>query len=466
MTVPIVPVPVIADVISATMDRRRASAGITACATRMSDFSSELEMQLTGIAMVPEARDLMTSTLTDYWRDQAASASAALTAREVAGREVIIGAGYHAAVYAACRAAMGYPRPVVLERNAPEAVGGAFAVSMQPVFRLNSRNRPGPAGLPDQGRALNALPGGLLQPAMTGSEEYGTNASMAWLIRLTLAQHADVYPGITVTGLRPGFGSNRSRLTLSTSAGDSIIAGRVLDARGCGDALDSSATSATVLTFPQLMARMGTMFPLRGLRQAAVIGGGNSGLCAAESLLGIAPGHTSVAGLDYVDRVDLYATTLDGQSCDTFRESSRGRYMALAQSLAGNVSNPGTRLRIISQRASAASLPGGALVGDRAYDLAVLCTGLFRPELRDDLRYDTLDRAGYLNGVTGTASSEATLARMAAGFESYRIGAAADIRFSAAEEAAGITAIPASKVAMFRLGPRTAALASLLKPLS
>jgi hypothetical protein len=441
--------PVIRDVIEQCKDKKRLSDGITACTTRMGDFTSEAEMQLAGIAMVPEARQLMTDALTQHWD---ATGNTVMTSR-LAGREVIIGGGLHAAIYAASRTAMGFPRPVVLERGDASGIGGAFAMSMQPAFWLNSRSRPGPPGLPDQDKALNAIPGALLQPSMISSQEYISNADMAWLIRLALAQSTDVARGVTVTGLA----TNGGQVQLITSKG-TIRCARVLDARGLGDPR-FTGTSDRILNFPQFMARMGTMFPLRGMQQVAIIGGGNSGLCAAESLLGIAPGHASPIGLDYVSRADIYAPELNGQTCETFRAGQRGRYVRLAQMLDGNVSNPSARLRVVGSQGYPALVPGGVLVNDRTYDMAIMCTGYALPALRGtDFRNYGPVRATDLGTTLATRADNEV--------ECYRIGPAASIPFSDGERAAGIAAEPASQVAMFRLAPRTAALAATLPALA
>lgn len=440
--------PVIRNVIETVADKNRLSAGLTACNDRRADFASDAEMELTGIAMVPEARQLMNDELTGYWRRQR------LSLPDLEGREVIIGAGFAAGVYAAIRVRAGFPRPVVLERGSAEQVGGAFAMSLAPVFRLNSRSRPGGVGLPDQDMALNYLPGALVQPSMLSSEEYLTNADMAWVIRLTLAQFADVYPVTDVTRLIPG---SDTSMILETSNG-SVQASRVLDARGTGNERGiPQADGERILTFSQMMARMGGTFPLRGARQVAVIGAGNAGLCAAESLLGIAPGNSSAIGLDYVQRVDLYTSgTIDGRTCDSFRDNSRGRYIRLAQYLAGNVSNPTDRLRIMDASGYVTPLgDGSVLVNDRVYDLAVLCTGSTLPGLGDDLSYFSVRRRD--SDGRGTM-----LARQASPFESYRIGVAADLPFSDSEVTAGVSSPPANKVAMFRLAPRIAALAAML----
>jgi len=448
--------PVIRSVISEIKDRRRMSEGIEACATRRGDFASEAEMELTGAAMVPEARRMLNDKLTAYW-NQGYTGNLSDALANARDREVIIGAGFHAAVYCANRAAMGFPRPIVLESGTGEQVGGAFAMSLEPVFRLNSRNRPGSAGLPDQDKALNYLPGGLLQPSMVTSEEYPTNADMALVIRLALAQFADVVTGTRVTEIQPVTGDAPSPIRVITEDGTDRLFGRVLDARGLGtENGEQGANGVTVITFGQLMQRMGSMFPLRGMKQVAVIGSGDSGKCAVESMLGIAPGNTSAIGLDYVERVDWYTSgRINGRTCSEYRDSQRGRYLRIAQYLEGNVSNPRTRLRVMDALGTPSPLPDSVIVNDRTYDMAMLCTGSKRKDISDTLGYFGVKPRGARPGAT-------FLGTMAAPFASYRLGPCADLGFSDTEFSSGVAEIPANRVAMFRLAPRTAALAAML----
>ena len=451
------PVSVISEVIQEVLDRKRLGGGIKAARERQGDFSSPLEMELAGVAMIPEARALMSERLTKYWDDRPLSRITGSGPANV--REWVIGAGYTAAVYCANRVRAGYPRPVVLEQGQGEDVGGAFAVSLNPVFRLNSRNRPGPAGLPDQGKALNYLPGGLIQPSMISSAEYQDNADMAWLIRLTLAQFADVRTAATVEGIED-YDDSTGQVRLITS-GDARIAGRVLDARGTGMRAEPFTADQGVLTFAQFMKRMGGMFPLRGMQQAAVIGGGDSARCAVESLLGIAPGHTSAIGLDYVQSMDWYNDlAANPGSCEQFREAQRGRYIAIAQQLQGNVSNRTPRLRVMGERGFATRLPQGAVVNDRTYDMVIRCTGDRLPSLEDGFSYYNVS-TGEDGRVLRTGADRTVLATQARPYESYRIGPAAGLPLTLAEERAGLR--PVNRVAMFRLGPRTAALAYALK---
>jgi len=155
--------------------------------------------------------------------------------------------------------------------------------------------------------------------------------------------------------------------------------------------------------------------------------------------------------------VDWYTGgSIDGRTCSEYRATQRGRYLRIAQYLDGNVSNPSTRLRVMeSGPADASPMPDGVLVNDRTYDMAVLCTGSARKAIDSLLAY-TRVRQGDRNR-RGTV-----LATQAAPFESYRVGPAAEIDFSDAEVDAGVAAIPANRVAMFRLAPRTAALAAML----
>ena len=165
---------------------------------RESEFPSPLQAKLTGIALDPNGREFADQVLDAYWSDEPRQQdtlnSVALSSSS--DREVIIGSGFHAAVYAATRVLSGYPKPLVLERN--ERVGGTFAMTARPTFYLNSRNRPGRAGLAgDQGAALNYLPGAPIQAANVSMAEYQTNTDMAFVIRLALAQFADVVTNAT-----------------------------------------------------------------------------------------------------------------------------------------------------------------------------------------------------------------------------------------------------------------------------
>jgi hypothetical protein len=169
--------------------RQSAAEGMRAMMQRETDFPSPSQARLTGIALDPRGREFAGEVLDAYWSDQTRRLDT--LGSSSTDREVIIGSGVHAAVYAAVRVLSGYPKPLVLERN--ERAGGTFAMTARPVFYLNSRNRPGGAGQAgDQGASLNYLPGAPIQAADLSMAEYQTNADMAFVVRLALAQYADV----------------------------------------------------------------------------------------------------------------------------------------------------------------------------------------------------------------------------------------------------------------------------------
>jgi len=303
-----------------------ASQGLQAIKQRESEFAHPWQAQLTGIALDPNGRAAAEQALDAYWADEQRQQDLLTSAGR---QEVIIGSGFHAAVYAAGRVLSGYPKPLVLERG--DRAGGTFATTARPTFYLNSRNRAGGAGLAgDLGASLNYLPGAPIQAANLSMTEYQTNTDMAFVIRLALAQYADVVTGATVDSVFP----DGSRATIEIDRRPTVTAGRVIDARGLGDPIGQpGAGTTTVLTFPQFLQRMAGMWPLRGVRRVAVIGGGDSAKCAVESCLGLAPQpFMAAAALDSVDRVDLYAEDLP-DSCDAWQREMRGRYQAIGRHL-------------------------------------------------------------------------------------------------------------------------------------
>ena len=436
----------IESLLAAVASKPAASAGMRAMTQREAEFPSRLAAQLTGIALDPSGRDLADRVLDAYWSDEPRRQDTLRASNT--GREVIIGSGFHAAVYAATRVLSGYPRPLVLERG--ERAGGTFAMTARPTFYLNSRNRPGNAGLAgDQGASLNYLPGAPIQAANVSMLEYQTNTDMAFVIRLALAQFAEVVTDATVASVaRDGTG-----VQIEFADRDPLPAGRVIDARGLGDPIGQDvANGTTILTFGQFMARMAGMWPLRGLRRVAVVGGGDSAKCAAESLLGIAPQpFMAAAALDRVDRVDWYSDQLP-TTCEEWQEDSRGRYQAIGRYLRPDRFGS-RRLAVLGRRVYPVALPGTALIDGRTYDLVVLCTGN-RETTIENLDFAAYDQYEIASGNV-VASRHYTL-------PAFRVGPHARLPFTTREQDDGIADIPANAVAMFRTANKTAALAATL----
>jgi hypothetical protein len=435
--------------------------GIDAMTTRRDAFASDLEMWLAGAAMVPRARKLLNQKMTERWEDFVLP-----EVSDFRNAEVVIGAGFHAAVYCATRVQMGFPKPIVLDSADAAHIGGAFAASTTPSFYLNSGNRPGLMGLPGNlESSLNYLPGAPIQPAMVSAGEYQTNADMALVIRLTLAQYAVVYPNVTVTNVTTEYDFDGNLVTrVARKDGAVFRAGRVIDARGCGAPSDIAfgelSTGQRILTFPQFARRMGEdPFPLRGLNRVAVIGGGDSGKCAIESLLGIGPSaHNSVAALDFVKIIDWFSTDLPG-TCERWRDSQRGRYQAIGKYLPRDDRSGQRRLTIRDERAIPQPGLDSVLVGPDSYDLTILCTGNFLYPIESG--YGTVQN---MDTYTGGNFQGITLCRRER--ELYVVGPAAQLPFDSIERQRGVDVVAANSVAMFRLAPRTSTLAATLPKVS
>jgi hypothetical protein len=440
----------IESILTTVAARESTSAGMRAMMQRETEFASPLAAKLTGIALDPAGRALADQMLDTYWADLPRTAD--IVNADATNREVIIGGGFHAAVYAAVRVRNGYPKPVVLERG--ERVGGVFAITARSAFHLNSRNRPGYAGLAgDQGADLNHLPGGLIQATNVSMSEYPTNADMAFVIRLALAQFADVVTRAEVMAVE----SSGGELEIDTADGDRLTTRRVIDARGVGDPVDwKVANGTTILTFEQFMQRMDTPWPLRGVRRAAIIGGGDSAKCCVESLLGIAPPPLlAAAALDHVARVDWYATDLPAD-CQAWQQQIRGRYQAVGRHLRPDRFGV-RRLNIIGRRARPVALPDAALIDGRAYDLVVWCAGN-RETAVDGLDFGLADQYDVDGGTT--------VARKLYDKPVFRVGPHARLPFTDQERQDGIADRAGNAVAMFRTASKTAALAASLPAVS
>ncbi|WP_430788180.1 hypothetical protein [Actinoplanes sp. G11-F43] len=443
----------IANLLTAVASSPATADSVRLTTARAADFEHPAAAQLTGIALDPASRDAADRFLDTYWSDEQRQRDALTTAST--DRDVIIGSGFHAAVYAATRVLAGHRRPLVLERDS--RVGGTFAMTSRPVFWLNSRNRPGGPGLAgDQTANLNYLPGAPIQAANVSAAEYQTNTDMAFVIRLTLAQYADVVPNATVISVGEYESDDYygDGMPVDISGGRSLSAARIIDARGLGDQAGENLTNGTtIMSFTQFMQQMSEAWPLRGLRRVAVVGGGDAGKCAVESLLGIAPQPLmAAAGLDWVRRIDWYAADLP-TDCEQWQATIRGRYQAIGRHLRADRSGAG-RLAVINRRASIVDLPGTALIDGTGYDLVVLCTGAREPVIQG---------LGDISGTDfHTVPGVGAVARKYLQQPVYRVGPHAQLPFTSLERAEGIAAEPGNSVAMFRLGSKTAALAATL----
>jgi hypothetical protein len=300
--------------------------GILAMKERKGEFSSPMAAKLSGVAQIPAARKEFDSTLDQMWQRNGND-------KLPAASEVIVGAGLHAAIYSAVRVARGFEKPLVLE--ADKTVGGAFAVSKESAFYLNSRNRPGKLSVPGRDGALNVLPGGMIQPSDLSGDEYQRNTDLAFCIRTTLAMCAHVVPGRKVIGT--------DKYNAVLDGGDRVPYERLIYATGLGEAnmlIGSYADGQRVLTFPQFMGSLDTTFPLRGMKNVAVIGAGDSGRTVIEALCGQGPtSRWSVASLDWPDRIDWFGVPEDSLTRQGYEECNRSRYKGIGRLLDGDIAS-------------------------------------------------------------------------------------------------------------------------------
>jgi hypothetical protein len=197
---------------------------------------------------------------------------------------------------------------------------------------------------------------------------------------------------------------------------------------------------------------MAGMWPLRGLRRVAVIGGGDSGKCAVEALLGVGPQpYMAAASLDSVSRVDWYSN--GPTTCEEWQQKIRGRYQAIGRYLRPDRLGV-QRLNVLRRRVRPVALPGTALIDGRTYDLVVLCTGN-RETTIDGLSFDSFEEY--------TLPNANAVAREHYSLPAFRVGPHARLPITAQEVQDGVADILANSVSMFRTATKTAALAATLR---
>lgn len=411
--------------------------------SRADKFNSAEQMALTAASLVPASRQAIDKAISACFN------SSISLAFPFSAREVVIGGGLHAAIYCATRVARGFKKPLVLDMNTADYVGGTFAMSKTGGFYLNQLNRPGIIGLPYNMQALQYLPGAFIQPADISLAEYQPNCDLGYIVRLTLAMYGDVYHSAKVDSVE--LGSSAQRLYLTN--GQTVLTQRIIDARGLGmtgnGPVEPNGTS--ILSFAQFMQRMDTPFPFKGMQRVAVIGGGDSGNVTVESLLGIGPSAgMSTASLDYVPTIEWYGTRLP-ERCKDWQKVTRGRYARIGAYLPRTRNESGARLTTIRERATVVPTADGIVVNGQTYDTCVLATGTTLTDIAGTEGYWT---PYNVNGYAVASNFN--------GYPIYRIGPAAKLDFTTSEFRSGAATLQANKVAIFRYASRTSALATSL----
>jgi hypothetical protein len=413
--------------------------GLEAMMGRVSEFNTPMAAKLTGIALNPIARRLFDDTLDAMW---------ATTKVPSHAQEIIIGGGLSAAIYSAVRVSEGHPKPLVLE--AKERAGGAFASSREATFFLNSRNRPGKLGTPGRGEALNYLPGAVVQPSDLGSEEYQTNAALAFAIRATLAMTARVVTGQRVES------ADSSGVVLA--GGKKVKATRVIWATGLGQPISPPETDGRYLMdYLQFLSHLDQPFPFKGIDRVAVVGAQDAGRTVIEALTGQGPSRNwSISSLDYISTIDWYGVAETCTTKERWEQNNRSRYKGIGRLLPRVTNEEGKpigdsefRVTPITRRAENVGVGfDGAYVDGARYDLVIFAAGFTGMDVADMIEYRAGGRVVARMGESGL----------------FVIGPAAKIA-DEVREANVPTTVPENSAALFRYADRTAALAKHLPAL-
>jgi hypothetical protein len=300
----------------------------------------------------------------------------------------------------------------------------------------------------------------MLQPAMIGGGEYQTNADLAWVVRMNLMMLAnvEVHTGVEVMNISYTQVRRTPCYKIMFKSGDEVLARRVIIATGLGNSIPFKVAGTELereLDFYEFMAQMDNPFPLRNMRRVAVVGAGDSGKTAVETLLGQGPSTgMSVSGLDFVNKIDWYGATWNNQQ--DFCNANRGRYNRIGKALGGRLI-PKPRLNYYPT-----SGYQSVQIGGKSYDWVINCTGFTRKPFiagfaqEDSLEFKVSGRVvGRRAYVSGTED------------EVYEVGPAACLSLPESDRSLSpsLSKVAENLTSLFRYAPLTAALADNLKVL-
>lgn len=431
--------------------------GVEMMLDRGSEFPTRLEAVFAGIAVSPTARLEFESQLDYTW---------ATTELPEKVEELVIGSGVHAAIYCAVRYREKGIRPFVLESG--KRIGGTMAISKNPSFWLNSRNRPGPLGVPGQKLGLNVIQGGLIQPSLVSGAEFQTNADLAFAVRSNLMMFSSGgVPGVRVKAITK---PKKTYYKVLLESGEVISARRVVIATGSGRR-NPLGMFKKMISFEDLMANMDNPFPLRGMNRIAVVGGGDSGKCAIQALCGQGPtSNMSVAMLDWPDKIDWYGVP-SGMTASVWCRDNRSLYSRIGALFGKRVYGRG--------RADVNALSdsyNGIQIQARKYDWVINCTGLlpsrlngieipqswdrrqvdFNRNYTTGYRFRSRDEydPDYYDDDTGVTYRDEDV---------FIVGPASQIPVDADERdsSAAVENIPENSTSLFRYADRTAMIAAM-----
>jgi hypothetical protein len=274
----------------------------------------------------------------------------------------VIGSGPHGATFLSTyRMYESNHSPLVVDQR--EHIGGQFADAEEPVFRLNSRNRPQMEGVDREERNL---PGGqqtinplgtmaTLQVSDLSGEAYVTQDVLAYATRFnTITSAKDFLTEcrlIATKHVRREDGSEVERCTFldeeesktyTVDFDELVIAGGigkdVFNLKGADEVTQrfterqkeklNNGERPTVMSFPQMIEWFGNpanKSPLKGVKEVVVSGSGDSANVAVGLLLGYEPGADRMpVSMDRVEKV--YWVGQDIPSKEEWLKNIRTRY--------------------------------------------------------------------------------------------------------------------------------------------
>lgn len=370
---------------------------------------------------------------------------------DLSDKEVIVGGGVHASIYCATRVALGFPKPVVLEREA--GFGGVFHRYGYGgmAFWLNSANRAsldsvkeGPTRLipRDANDELNYMPNCEMQISRKSNSEYPSSRDVSLTVRTNLQQYAfKIYTSasVTVDPYNPRTITVEDRIYGDT---DTVRVGRLIDARGLSPRKPEVA-SRRIMTVEDLYSN-----PPADMRNVAVIGDGDSAMIAIELLLGQSDSKTY---RPTVETIDWYGPRVPATK-KQFLNSIQIRYAGISRHLP-QAKTVGI-IQPYQERGMVAPTGDGVIVNSRRYGYAIMATG-YEPESRTDYNpaYQSyvFDDGGRIARFINEPGSGA-----------YVTGPAAEMPLTDSEFQVGFGRFPRNSVSIFRTSGMTARLAAKL----
>lgn len=354
---------------------------------------------------------------------------------DVSDREVVIGGGVHAAIYCATRVALGFDKPLVLEKET--TTGGVFARYLP--FWLNSANRaslrsvrPGPTRLLPESRSdeLNWLPNCEIQISDISRTEYPSSADVALAVQRNLRKYAEV-----ITGVTAGLSYTTTTTPFFTTGGKNYFPRRLIDARGIQ--MRDKYQAAPVITAEALLSNRARIV---SAPKVAVIGGQDTGSIVIEYMLGMG----TVAPTFDVNSITWFGENLP-ETKALWMTERHARYLGLARHFPqGGQSG---MIRPVRSRADVMGIGGACTVDGEVFDLAILCTGFSSAAITQSSA-DPRDYGEFMR-----------VRRICDNF--FAIGAVTTpLAFSFREKTLGFDRFAQNSAAIFRLGRRTAALAA------